>query len=280
MVADVSSQSAQFINDLDTSFSSTYTCGNAASSFNATAIDLDNSNSVLKGDDLALRYTNCNVNEAIANGDLTISVRDANGINIGNYNSGANWLFAFDVNTDLLEINANNKAFNVSGNMEISLQFDAMLASLDTEITSDRLNIEETSKNTLLNINLSQKINLASMPSNYSLTIDSLKLVNETKNTAITAIANSISFSGMELLNLNQYFVNLDAPDNGVFNLAGKNSSAEVSIMPGELVSIDVDTNGDSISDEEIFLIGEKLKNNKFNLNFVVLVSSILINLF
>ena len=34
MVADASSQSAQFINDLDTSSSSTYICGNAASSFN------------------------------------------------------------------------------------------------------------------------------------------------------------------------------------------------------------------------------------------------------
>ena len=141
MVADASSQSAQFINDLDTSSSSTYICGNAASSFNATAIDLDNSNSVSKGDDLALRYTNCNVNEAIANGDLTISVLDADGIDIDNYNSGANWLFAFDINTDLLEINACNKAYNISGNMEISLQLDATLASLDTEITNDRLNI-------------------------------------------------------------------------------------------------------------------------------------------
>ncbi len=252
MVADISSQSAQYINNLNTSSTSIYSCDNNSGSLYASVVDLDNSSTVSKGDDLVLNYKNCAIKDTVANGKLEISINNVDGILIGTYSSGTNWTFNFDVNADLFDVNTNNKTFKISGNLKISLQFNATLVSLITIITSDTLTVESSSKNTLSNINISQTINLATMPSNYSLTVDSLKLINKLENTVVNAIANSIPFTGLELLELNEYFVDLDSPDNGLLILTGKNSSAEVSILQGKLVFIDVDTNSDSVSDKVI----------------------------
>jgi len=56
----------------------------------------------------------------------------------------------------------------------------------------------------------------------------------------------------MELLNFSEYFADLHLPENGVINISGNNSNANASITLDDLVSIDIDIDGDAISDAVI----------------------------
>ena len=252
MIAEIASQTTEYVGDTTASNPHRYTCDNANGSISITSNDLDNSNRVSVGDELLLGYSNCIVDNVTANGDLTISLLEAKGIDIGKFDSGTDWLYSISANADSFQVNTGNELVMVKGGMTITIEFNARTAKLESTITSDTLSFDDGSTNTLSDIELSQFINLAVVPSNYTLAVDSLKMTSGTQDGTVKANTNSNTLSGTELLSLNEYFVDLRSPENGTINISGKNSNAAVSIMPDQLVSIDLDTNGDSISDTEI----------------------------
>lgn len=251
-VAELASQSAAYVNDVYLSDPMSYSCDNASGVVMLTIHDLDHSNRVSVGDDLVLSYTNCHVDNVTANGDLTVSVLDALGVDIGRFDAGSDWLYTLSVNASSFQFSTENEIFVVNGDIEIALQFDATTALLETNITNNTLSLDGESQNILSNIDISQFINLAVVPSSYTLTIDSMKISSGIQGGTVDATAKRNPLSGMELLNLREYFVDLRLPDSGVINISGNNSNADVSIMPDEMVSIELDTNGDSISDAVI----------------------------
>lgn len=251
-VAELASQSAQYVNDVYTSDPISYSCDNTSGVVMLTIHDLDYSNRVSVGDELILSYTNCRVDDVTANGDLTISVLDATGVDIGRFDSGSDWIYTLSVTTSSFQVSTENELFVVNGDIEIALQFDATTALLETNITNNTLSLDDGSQNILSNINISQFINLAVVPSSYILTIDSMKISSSVQGGTVDATAKPNPLSGMELLNLREYFVDLRLPESGVINISGKNSNVDVSIMSDEMVSIELDTNGDSISDAVI----------------------------
>ena len=67
----------------------------------------------------------------------------------------------------------------------------------------------------------------------------------------------------MELLSLSEHFADLKSPENGMVSISGKNSNAEVSIMPDQSVSIDLDTDDDSISDTVVTSTWSQLQSHQ-----------------
>ena len=251
-VAELASQSAQYVNEVYLSDPISYSCDNASGVVILRNHDLDHSNRVSAGDELVLSYTNCLVEDVTANGDLTILVQDALGVDIGRFDSGSDWLYTLSVNASSFQVSTDDEIFVANGDIEIALQFDATTAMLETNITNNTLSLEGESQIILSNIDISQFLNLAVVPSSYMLTIDSMKISSGVQGGTVDATAKPNPLSGMELLNLREYFVDLLFPDSGVINISGKNSNADVSILPDEMVSIELDTNGDSILDAVI----------------------------
>ncbi|MGI9227473.1 MAG: hypothetical protein ACR2PU_01655 [Gammaproteobacteria bacterium] len=252
-VAEIASQSAQYVNDIYLSDPFSIPCDNAEGVIKLIVNDKDHSNRISIGDDLFLSYSNCNINDVIANGELEMTVLDAKGIDIGHFESGTDWSYILRVNATFLQINAENDNIIANGDMEITLQYDATKAMLSSQIKNDILALESETHRILSDLEISQFINLAVVPSSYSLSIKSLNINSDALNGKISVATKSNSFSGVELTNLSEYFIDLISPENGRFYITGKNSNAVLSITPGGLVSIDVDTNGDSIPDMEIF---------------------------
>jgi len=137
--------------------------------------------------------------------------------------------------------------------MTITVEFDSIVTKLESNITSDALSLYSESNNILSEIDISQFINLAVMPSSYKLTIDSLIISSGTQKGIVNATTTPDALSGKELLSLREYFIDLHAPENGRVSISGKNTNADFSIMPDQLVSIDIDTDGDSIPDTVIY---------------------------
>lgn len=249
MVADIASQSTEYVDDIKAPEPHSYTCDNASGIILVTTYDLDISNRVSIGDDLLLRYSNCKVDGVTANGDITISLLDAKGIDIGKFDSGTNWLYSFSAKANSFQVSTGSELFIANGEMTITVEFDATTVMLETHLASDTLSLDNGSKHILSDIDISQFINLAVVPSSYTLAIESLKFSSGTQNGTVSATTISNALSGTELLRLSEYFVDLHSPENGMLSISGKNSNADLSIMPDQLVSIDIDTDGDSISD-------------------------------
>lgn len=253
MIAEIASQSAEYVSEISAPGPIRYACDNSSGEILITTDDFDNSNTIYIGDDLLIDYTNCNVDDLTVNGNLKISLLDAKGIDIGKFDSGTSWLYSISVETNTLHVNSGIEAFAVDGEMTITVEFDSVVTKLESNITSDVLSLYSESNNILSEIDISQFINLAVMPSSYKLTIDSLVISSGTQKGIVNATTTPDALSGMELLSLREYFIDLHAPENGMVSISGKNSNADFSIMPDQLVSIDIDTDGDSISDTVIY---------------------------
>jgi hypothetical protein len=247
MVAEIASQFAEHVEGTNTP--SSYSCDNSNSNISVTTNDLDNSTTISIGDVLFLNYSNCNVDNVIVDGNLTILLLDITGIDVGKYDSGTSWLYSVNAKTNFLHVSRGNEAFTVDGEVTITVEFDATIAELESNITSNTLTLDNGSTNILSAIDISQIINLAVVPSSYTLAIESLKISSGAQNGTVVATTTLDGLSGMEILSLSEHFVDLHFPENGMVNISGKNSNANLSIMPDQLVAIDIDTNGDSISD-------------------------------
>lgn len=263
MAAEIASQSADFMGEIKTLNPFRYTCDNSSGNILVTVKDVDFSNTISVGDYLLLDYSNCNIDNLTANGNLAISLLEAKGIDIGNFDSGASWLYSISTETNSLQVSRGNEAFIVDGEMSITVEFDATAAKLENKITSERLSLVNDSTNILSDIEISQFINLAVVPSSYTLTIDSLNLSSGTQNGTVSANTLSDTLSGMELLSLSEHFADLNSPENGMVSISGKNSNADVSIMPDQSVSIDLDTDGDSISDIVVTATWSQLQSHQ-----------------
>ncbi len=251
-VAEIASRSAQYVNDVYIAGQTSYSCDNTTGVVLLTLNDLDQSNNVSIGDDLLLSYIDCELDNALANGELVISVLGTKGSDIGHCDSSTSWLFALNANANSLQVKTGSNLFIVNGEIKIVLQLNATTATLEANVTSESFTLDDGLQTLLSNIDISQFINLAVMPSNYLLKINSMSISNSALNGTFNATTISNPLSGMELLNLDECFVDLQLPDNGLISITGKNSYADVSIVPDELVSIELDTNGDSISDAVI----------------------------
>jgi hypothetical protein len=252
-VAEIASQSAQYVNDIYLSDPLSISCNNAEGVIKLMVNDEDHSNRISIGDDLFLSYTNCNVKDVIANGELEITVLDAQGIDIGHFDSGADWSCELSVKAKSFQVSANNNMFSVNGDLEIALQFNATSATLNSKIVNNALALESEFQRVLSEIEISQFINLAVVPSSYSLSIDSLDLSSNALNGKVSVVTNLEPLSGIEWLKPSEYFVELQAPETGTLYITGKNSNAEVLMQSGEQVSINIDTDGDSIPEAEIY---------------------------
>ena len=69
--------------------------------------------------------------------------------------------------------------------MTINIEYNASTAMLETKLTSDTLSIDNGSNNILSDIDISQFINLAVVPSNYSLAINSFKFSSDAHKTEL-----------------------------------------------------------------------------------------------
>ena len=176
MVAEIVSQSTEYLGDIHIYKPIAYPCGNTNGKVLVSASDLDNSNTTSIGDELLLNYSNCSVDNVTVNGDITISLLDAKGIEIGKFDSGTDWLYIINSETTSLQVSRGNETFIVDGEMTTTVKFDATVVNLVNNITSDSLSFDNGSKNIVSNIDISQFINLAAVPSSYTLTIESLKL--------------------------------------------------------------------------------------------------------
>ena len=252
-LAEIASQSAQYVNDIYLSDPLSISCDNAEGVIKLMVNDEDHSNSISIGDDLFLSYTNCNINDMNANGELEITVLDAKGIDIGHFDSGTDWSCDLNVNATSFQVSANNNTFSVNGDLEIALQFNASSAILNSKIVNNALALESEFQRVLSEMEISQFINLAVVPSSYSLSIDSLNLSSNALNGKVSVVTNLIPLSGMEWLNPSEYFVELQAPETGTLYITGKNSNAEVLISSSKLMSINIDADGDSIPEAEIY---------------------------
>ncbi|NNC66712.1 MAG: hypothetical protein HKN83_01595 [Gammaproteobacteria bacterium] len=254
-VAEIASQSAQYVNDIYLSDPLSISCNNAEGVIKLMVNDEDHSNRISIGDDLFLSYTNCNVNDMDANGELEITMLDAKGIDIGRFDSGTDWSCDLSVKATSFQVSANNNTFSVNGDLEIALQFNATSAILKSKIVNNSLVLESEFQRVLSEMEISQFINLAVVPSGYSLSIDSLDLSSNALNGKVSVVTNLVPLSGMEWLKPSEYFVELQAPESGALYITGKNSNAEVLISSSELVSINIDADGDSILEAEIYSI-------------------------
>jgi len=252
-VAEIASQSAQYINDIYLSDTLSIPCDNAEGGIEFIVNDEDHSNRISIGDDLFLSYTNCNVNDMDANGELEITVLDAKGIDIGRFDSGTDWSCELSVKAKSFQVSANNNTFSVNGDLEIALQFNATSATLNSKIVNNALALESEFQRVLSEMEISQFINLAVVPSSYSLSIGSLDLSSNALNGKVSVVTNLEPLSGMEWLKPSEYFVELQAPETGTLYITGKNSNAEVLMPSSEQVSINIDTDGDSIPEAEIY---------------------------
>jgi len=258
-VAEIASQSAQYVNDIYLSDPLSISCDNAGGVIKLMVNDEDHSNRISIGDDLFLSYTNCNVNDVIANGELEITVLDAKGIDIGHFDSGTDWSCDLSVNATSFQVSANNNTLSVYGDLEIALQFKASSVILKSKIVNNALALESEFQRVLSEMEISQFINLAVVPSSYSLSIDSLYLSSNALNGKVSVVTELVPLSGMEWIKPSEYFVELQAPETGALYITGKNSNAEVLISSGEQVSINIDADGDSISEAEIYSTWPKI---------------------
>jgi hypothetical protein len=249
IVAEIASQSMEYLDDINTHEPIVYPCDNTNGVILVTTSDLYNSNTISIRDDLLLNYSNCSVDNVVMNGGLTISLLDAKGFDIGKFDSGTDWLYIIGAETNSLQVSKGNETFIVDGEMTVTVKFDATIVKLDNNITSGSLSLDNGSKNILSDIDISQLINLATVPSSYALVIESLRISSSAHNGTVDAATTAGALSGIELLNMNEYFIDLHSPENGMLSISGKNSNASLSIMPDQSVSIDIDSNGDSISD-------------------------------
>ena len=249
VVAEIAGQSAKYINDVYIAGETSYTCDNTTGVVLLKPNDFDQSNKVSIGDDLVLSYIDCELDNTLLNGELVISALDTKGSNIGHCDSSTSWLSILNFEANSFQVKTGSNLFIVNGEIEIALQFDAITAALEANVTSESLRLDDGSQTLLSNVDISQFINLAVMPSSYLLTINSISISTSALSGIFNATTISNPLSGMELLDLDECFVDLQLPDNRLISITGKNSYADVSIMPDELVSIELDTNGDSISD-------------------------------
>ncbi len=252
-IAEIASQSAQYVNDIYLSDPLSISCDNAEGVIRLMVNDEDHSNRISIGDDLFLSYTNCNVNNVIANGELEITLLNAKGIDIGHFDSGTDWSCDLSVNATSFQVSANNNTFNVSGDLEIALQFNATSAILKSKIVNNSLALESEFQRVLSEMEISQTVNLAVVPASYIFNIESLELASDKLNGKVRAETNLNHFSGEELMKLGEYFIDLHSPINGMLYIQGENSNAELLLTPGEQVAIGVDFDGDSILDAEIY---------------------------
>ena len=251
-VAEIVSQLARYINNTYIAGKASYTCDNSTGVTLLKLNDLDQSNNVSIGDDLALSYIDCELNNAFLNGELVISVLDTKGSDIGRCDSSTSWSSALNVDANSFQIKTESNLFIVNGEIKIALQLNAITAALEANVTSESLTLDDESQTLLSNIDITQFINLAGIPSSYLITINSMSIFNSALGGTFHATTISNPLSGMELLDLDECYVDLQLPDNGLISITGKNSYADVSIMSDELVYIELDANGDSISDAVI----------------------------
>ena len=260
MAAETTNQSAEYVDSIISPAPVLYTCYNASGIISVRTNDLDNSTTISIGDELLLNYSNCNSDNVIANGDITISILDIQGIDVGNYASGTSWLYSVSSMINALQISRGNETFAVDGELVTTVEYNATTTKLKNNITSNALSIDNESTNLLSDINISQSINFSIVPMSYTLVIESLKISSGTQNGTVVATKTSDALSGMELLSPGEYFVDLLSPENGKINIVGKTSHANLSIMPDQSVTIDVDTNGDSIIDTTVTSSWSKLQ--------------------
>ena len=254
-VAEITSQSAQYVDDMYSSVPLTVSCENDEGAI--TIISNDNGpskiNTMMIEDELFFSYENCDFHGSVINGDLRITELESKGVDVGHFESGTSWSLRFVAHADSLEISTQYDQIKVNGDLNVTLEFDAQSAMLTNKIENEKLDLESSTRRILQNINLAQTINLAVLPTNYTFSIESLNLSSNRLNGYIQATTNSSTFSGDDSNNSRGYFIEPNSPRNGILYINGKNSNAELLVTPGEQVTIGVDHNGDSITDIEVY---------------------------
>ena len=254
-VAEITNQSAQYVDDMYSSDTLTVSCENNGGTITINSDDNDTlkNNSIAKENEFFCSYKNCNFHGSVINGDLRITALESNGIDVGHFESGTSWSLKFVAHADSLEITTPDDQITVNGDISVTLKFDAQSAVLISKIENKTLDLESKTRRKLQDIDITQITNLAALPSNYTFIIESLRLSSDGLHGYVQATANSNPFTGDDITKSKEYFIDLYSPRNGMLYINGKNSNAEMLVTPGDQVTIGVDHNGDSITDFEMY---------------------------
>ena len=258
-VAEITSQSAQYVDEMYSSDPLIVSCENDEG---VITINSDNnypSKNISAEENIYFSYNNCDLHGSVVNGDLEISTLDSKGIDVGHFESGISWSLKFVAHADSLEITAHDDQIIVNGDISVTLIFDAQTAVLTSKIENKTLDLESKTRRKLQDIDITQIINLAVLPTNYTFIIESLRLSSDGLNGYVQATANSNPFTGDDIINSREYFIDLHSPINGMLYIKGKNSNAEMLVTPGDQVTIGVDVNGDSLSENEMYTTWENI---------------------
>ena len=259
ILAEITSQSTQYVDEMYSSELLNIPCENDNGAMTINSNDNNRQKNISAEENIYLSYSNCDLQGSVVNGDLEISALESKGIDVGHFDSGTNWSKEFIAHADSLKITTHDDQIIVYGDINVTLQFDALSAELISKIDNKSIDLESKTRRKLHDINITQVINLAVSPTNYTFSIESLRLSSEKLNGYVQVTANSTIFTGDNISNPKEYFIDLHSPRDGMLYITGKNSNAEMLVIPGDQVTIGVDVDGDSLSEYEIYTTWQDL---------------------
>ncbi len=227
--------------------------------------DADMSGTISVGDSISFSFSNCVLMGGTANGNITATITNTMGANVGNAASATDWSFSISGMLNNFRASDGNISATINGDGTVDVNFTAATVSLDSILTSTSFTFEGSSTqcatvtDTTLN---SMADNVTTNPAVYSVTVNPMAPLLTMANSEIggvVTVQTQTAFGGMEDFDddndgeIDEYFSELDLPDSGVLIVNGDAlSSATVTIMAGGMVQIDVDENGDMIVDQVI----------------------------
>lgn len=249
-LADLASESLRYSNDVTLSEPVSFACDTVAGEIIAVTYDLDYSNTLSNGDETLIEYKNCSLNNQVINGSLKIVYLYINDPSACSFSSGLNWQVIFHVSTEELRFKSENEAYHVTGEIDIKLKYSVSQASFESIISNSNLAIHSGNISEVTESQITQIISLGVAPASRVLSINSHKIYFPEQNGFVDIEAKNLTGAD-EYISYGCFNSTL-SPVSGIVDIIGNESAAKVQIIAGEQVDIDIDSNGDGISDETI----------------------------
>ena len=226
-------------------------------------IDNDQSGTISVGDLISANFINCVLMGGTASGVLEVTITTASGNGVGSLASLNDWSFVVESNIANLSVSDGNIAAIISGDANNSVRFD--FSNLELRLTTQNNQLTFDGGNQCGSINnveiMSRVSNVTTDPAAYTLVSNSGQpiLVRSSQiSGAVDVRPTNSQFSGAENLDddadgeVDEFYPELDLPMGGTWLISGDNSFADVEVMPGDIVQILVDEDGDRQADATI----------------------------
>lgn len=228
-----------------------------------TITDRDRSGTITVGDFISANFSSCALITGTVSGGIQGTINNAVGTDVGSVSSANDWVFNISGDFINLRINDNNISIRINGDGAVNVAFTFATLQLDSTTTTTMATFT-TNNDQCGSIQNSDITSLAenatTNPVAYTATVNpagAMTVASSAFGGAVTA-QTTTEFGGIENLDdsgdgaIDEYFVELDSPDSGVLKIIGLMSTATVNIVANNMVRIDVDENGDEITDQVI----------------------------